>query len=147
MDRRQFLGSAVAMAQPAQTPLPPADEKVASGAGEVSYNVTAVIERKRTGKPHKGKILAAIQPHCDDIPIFAGGTVLKLIDEGYEGILITMSDDAMAGDGIGHGDVEAKNENDTREVERRLGLKESILIIYPNNNHDARPIVEMRKSL
>ena len=50
MDRRQFLGSAVAMAQTAQMPLPPADEKLISGAGEVSYNVTAIIERKRAGK-------------------------------------------------------------------------------------------------
>lgn len=119
MDRRQFLGSAVAMAQSPQTPLPPADEKASSGAGEVSYNVSVSIERKRPGKPHAGKVLAAIQPHCDDIPIFAAGTVLKLIDEGYEGILITVSDDAMAGDGIGNGEVAAKNENDTREVARR----------------------------
>src|SRR5512133_2506512 len=126
MDRRKFLGSTMAMAQAAQIPLPPGDEKVASGAGEVSYNVTAHIERKRTGKPHRGKMLAAIQPHCDDIPIFAGGTVLKLIDEGYEGILITISDDSMAGDGVGNGEVAAKNEVDTREVARRLGLKESI---------------------
>src|SRR5436305_9366875 len=114
MHRRQFLGSAVAMAQAPQMPLPPADEKVSSGAAEVSYNVTATIERKRPGKPHKGKMLAAIQPHCDDIPIFAAGTVLKLVDEGYDGILITMSDDAMAGDGAVHGEVAAKNEIDTR---------------------------------
>src|SRR6476469_7394527 len=125
MDRRRFLGSAVAMAQTAQTPLPPADEKLISRAGEGADNVTTIIERKRAGKPHKGKMLAAIQPHCDDIPIFAAGTVLKLIDEGYEGILITVSDDAMAGDGIGNGEVAAKNEVDTREVARRLGLKEA----------------------
>src|SRR6266540_188621 len=98
MDRRSFLGSAV-MAQAAQVALPPANEKVASGAGEVSYTVKTIVERKRPGKPHKGKMLAAIQPHCDDIPIFAAGTVLKLIDEGYTGYLITMSDDSMAGDG------------------------------------------------
>ena len=42
-----------------------------------------VIERPVSGKPHLGKVLAVIQPHCDDIPIFAGGTVAKLIDEGY----------------------------------------------------------------
>src|SRR5919206_1583961 len=136
MDRRHFLGSAAALAQAAQTPLPPADEKVASGAGEVSYNVSVTVERKRSGKPHKGKVLAAIQPHCDDIPIFAAGTVLKLIDEGYEGILITMSDDAMAGDGVGHGEVAAKNEIDTREVARRLGLKDAIFLNYPNHNLD-----------
>ena len=147
MQRRQFLGSAVAMAQAAQTSLPPADEKVLSGAGEVSYNVHATIERKRPGKPHKGKVLAAIQPHCDDIPIFAGGTVLKLIDEGYEGILITVSDDSMAGDGAGNGEVAAKNEKDTREVAQRLGLKEAIFLNYPNHNLDAWPVVEMRARL
>ena len=135
------------MAQAAQTPLPPTDEKALSGAGEVSYNVHVTIERKRPGKPHQGKVLAAIQPHCDDIPIFAGGTVLKLIDEGYEGILITVSDDAMAGDGIGNGEVAAKNEQDTREVARRLGLKEAIFLNYPNHNLDAWPIVEMRARL
>src|SRR6266571_6068769 len=147
MDRRQFLGSAAAMAQAAQTQLPPAVEKVASGAGEVSYQVQITVERKNPGKPHKGKILAAIQPHCDDIPIFAAGTVLKLIDEGYDGILITMSDDAMAGDGLGNGEVAAKNEIDTREVAQRLGLKESIFLNYPNHNLDAWPIVEMRARL
>ena len=73
MQRRQFLGSAAAFAQGAQTRLPPADERVNSDAGEVSYQVQATIEQKRAGKPNKGKMLAAIQPHCDDIPIFAGG--------------------------------------------------------------------------
>src|SRR5262249_2126795 len=147
MDRRQFLGSAAALAQSAQAQLPPANEKVASGAGEVSYKVDVIVERKRSGKPHRGKVLAAIQPHCDDIPIFAGGTGRKLIDEGYEGILITVSDDAMAGEGVGHGEVAAKNENDTREVARRLGLKEAIFLNYPNHNLDAWPIIEMRARL
>src|SRR5215470_13990995 len=147
MQRRQFLGSAVAMAQSAQTPLPPADEKVSSGAGEVSYKVDVKLEKARPGKPHKGKMLAAIQPHCDDIPIFAGGAVLKLIDEGYEGILITVSDDSMAGEGSGYGEVVLKNEKDTREVARRLGLKEAIFLNYPNHNLDAWPIVEMRACL
>ena len=41
------------------------------------------VERPQSGKPHKGKVLAAIQPHCDDIPIFAGGTVAKLIKDVY----------------------------------------------------------------
>jgi len=55
------------------------------GTGETSYRSPLVIERPQPGKPHQGKVLAAIQPHCDDIPIFAAGTVLKLIDEGYTG--------------------------------------------------------------
>jgi len=147
MQRRQFLGSAAAFAQGAQTRLPPADERANSSAGEVSYQVQVTIEGKRAGKPSKGKMLAAIQPHCDDVPIFAAGTVLKLIDEGYDGILITVSDDAMAGDGAGNGEVAARNETDTREVARRLGLKEAIFLNYPNHNLDAWPIVEMRARL
>src|SRR5688572_12173748 len=132
MDRRSFLGSAM-LAQAAQVTLPPANEKVASGAGEVSYTVTPIIERKRTGKPHKGKMLAAIQPHCDDIPIFAGGTVLKLIDEGYEGILITVSDDSMAGSGATYGEISLKNERDTIEVGKRLGGRQAFFLHCPNH--------------
>ena len=117
MQRRHFLGTPLAAAQAAQnTPLPKPDEGVVSGTGTTSFKVDVTIERKQAGKPHRGKMLAAIQPHCDDIPIFAGGTVLKLIDEGYEGILITMSDDSMAGCGSGYGVVVWKNEKDTREV-------------------------------
>ena len=130
-----------------QIVLPPANEFVASGTAAVSYKVDIIQEGKRSGKPHKGKMLAAIQPHCDDVPIFAAGTVLKLIDEGYEGILITLSDDSMAGDGSGHGEVVWKNEKDTREVAKRMGLKESIFLNYPNHNMDAWPIIEIRARL
>jgi LmbE family N-acetylglucosaminyl deacetylase len=147
MDRRRFFGASAMMAQAAQTPLPRAGEKVAADVGETSYNVNVVVERKRDGKPHKGKMLAAIQPHCDDISIFAAGTVLKLIDEGYEGILITMSDDSMAGDGSGYGEVVWKNEKDTREVARRIGLKEAIFMNYSNHNMDAWPTIEIRARL
>ncbi|MBL8220997.1 MAG: PIG-L family deacetylase [Bryobacterales bacterium] len=121
MQRRHFLGSSLpAMYQGAPTQEP---EFVAGGTGSVSYQPAVTIERKQAGKPHKGKRLAAIQPHCDDIPIFAGGTVAKLLDEGYEGYLITMSDDSMAGTGSSYGDIVLKNEKDTVEMARRLGLQ------------------------
>ena len=64
-----------------------------------------IIEHSQEGKPHEGKILAAIQPHSDDIPIFAGGTVAKLIDEGYTGYLIRTSNDDHAGVGGTVGEV------------------------------------------
>ena len=146
MERRDFfshgLAGSMAMAQAA-----PAQERVSSGGGSVSYQVEATIERRQSGKPHQGKMLAAIQPHCDDIPIYAGGTVLKLIDEGYRGILITVSNDSMAGEGSSYGDIVLKNENDTKEVARRLGLDEALFLNYPNHNLDAWPIVELRARL
>ncbi len=142
MQRRRFLeGSLAGGVLAAQAP---GRELQAGGTGGTSYEVEVTVERKLPGKPHKGKMLAAIQPHCDDIPIFAGGTVLKLIDEGYEGILITVSDDSMAGAGSSYGDIVLKNENDTREVARRLGLKEAFFLNYPNHNMDAWPVIEIR---
>ena len=85
-----------------------------------------IIERPVKGKPHLGKVLAVIQPHCDDIPIFAGGTVAKLIDEGYTGYLIRTTNDDAAGSGKNYGEVVANNEFDTEEVARVIGLKKPI---------------------
>jgi LmbE family N-acetylglucosaminyl deacetylase len=122
-------------------------ELEAGGGASTSYQVEVTIERQQPGKPHRGKVLAAIQPHCDDIPIYAGGTVLKLLDEGYTGVLITLSNDSMAGTGSSIGDIVARNERDTKEVAKRLGLGETFFLNYPNHNMDAWPIVEIRARL
>jgi LmbE family N-acetylglucosaminyl deacetylase len=152
MNRREFLGSSLASGSIVgrssarqEQPLP--REPISSGTGGVSYDVEVTIERRREGKPHAGKMLAAIQPHCDDVPIFAGGTVLKLVAEGYRGILINLSDDSLAGVGSSIGDITLKNENDTREVARRLGLEEVFFLNYPNHNMDGWSLLEMRARL
>jgi LmbE family N-acetylglucosaminyl deacetylase len=145
MDRRHFLGSTAAGAS--QLAAQQEREMEAGGTGSTSYAVNVVVDRNRSGQPHKGKVLAAIQPHCDDIPIFAGGTVLKLLDEGYTGILITMSNDSMAGTGSSIGDIVRRNEADTVEVANRLGLKEAFFLNYPNHNMDAWPMAEIRARL
>lgn len=151
MDRRNFLAAAAGAAghlhAQQNAPLPEPREFDESGTGSVSFTPGVVVERRRTGQPHKGKVLAAIQPHCDDVPIFAAGTVLKLIDEGYTGILITTTDDSMAGEGKTYGEIVLKNERDTNEVARRMGLKESLFLNYPNHNMDAMPVIEMRARL
>ena len=58
------------------------------------------LERARTGLPHKGKVLAAIQPHSDDVALLCAGTVAKLIQEGYTGYMIRATNDDM-GDDVG----------------------------------------------
>src|SRR5260370_14592419 len=68
-----------------------------------TYADNLVIERNQPGKPHAGKVLAAIQAHSDDIPLFAGGTVAKLIDEGYSAYLIRLSDDGNAANTLRYG--------------------------------------------
>ena len=158
MERRAFLSNSFAGGLAAASPQQAQRERPADGEDSTSYQVEIAVERRQTGKPHQGKMLAAIQPHCDDIPIYAGGAILKLIDEGYEGILITMSDDSMAGNlnpdfpqtqrrGATYGEIVHANEKDTTEVAKRLGLKEAVFLNYPNHNMDAWPIIEMRARL
>jgi LmbE family N-acetylglucosaminyl deacetylase len=145
MQRREFVSAPGALF--ANAAAPDGRELQAGGTGSTSYTAEVTIERALAGKPHRGKVLAAIQPHCDDIPIFAAGTVLKLLEEGYTGYLINMTDDAMAGTGASIGDVVLRNERDTVEVARRLGLREAIFLNYPNHNMDGWPLLEMRARL
>lgn len=147
MRRREFLGSSVSAGLLTAGAEKTQRELQAGGTASTSYGVDVTIERQRPGQPHKGKVLAAIQPHCDDIAIFAGGTVLKLLNEGYRGVLITMSNDSMAGTGSSIGDIVLKNEHDTKEVARRLGISETFFLNYPNHNMDGWSVLEIRARL
>lgn len=106
-----------------------------------------IIERIQAGKPHQGKVLAAIQPHCDDIPIFAGGTVAKLIKEGYTGYLIRTTNDDHAGRGASQGEVILNNEKDNEKVASVLGLSKVYDLGYRNHRMDNISIVELRARL
>ena len=106
-----------------------------------------VIEKAQTGKPHSGKVLAAIQPHSDDIPLFAGGTVAKLIDEGYKGYLIRTTNDDHAGRGDTPGEVIRNNEIDNEGVATALGLERTFDLGYRNHRMDNISIVELRSRL
>jgi LmbE family N-acetylglucosaminyl deacetylase len=101
------------------------------------------IERPVSGKPHAGKVVAVIQPHSDDVPIFSAGLVLKLIDEGYTGYLIRVTNDDMAGPGT-VGDTVLANERDNREVARILGLKQVFDLNYSNHQMDQESPLEIR---
>ena len=114
---------------------------------ELAQQSDVFIERDQPGRPHEGKVLAAIQPHSDDLPLFASGTVLKLIREGYTGILIRTSNDEMAGRGAAMSEVVLNNERDNIEVSRRLGLKKVFDLNYRNHEFDAVAAAELRHRL
>src|SRR5579863_5670069 len=86
MLRRNFCTSLLAagaigrLARAQQQPRP-------SAAGQI------VLERSMPDQPHKGKVLLAVQAHSDDVPLFASGTVAKLIEEGYTGYLVRATND------------------------------------------------------
>jgi LmbE family N-acetylglucosaminyl deacetylase len=98
-----------------------------------------VIERPVPGKPHKGKVLLAIQPHSDDIPLYAAGTVAKLMDEGYEGYLLRTSDDSS-------GNYEG-NRKDNVEIARFFGMKKAYDFMYKHHQMDAIQIQDLKARL
>ncbi len=138
MERRSFLGNSLALGF---APITFSYSQKTNNTEEV------VIERNQPGKPHKGKVLAAIQPHSDDIPIFAGGTVAKLIKEGYVGYLIRTSNDDHAGRGSTVGEVIRNNEEDNDKVAKALGLSKVFNLGYRNHRMDNISIQELRGRL
>ena len=96
------------------------------------------LERPLSGRPHTGKVLAAIQPHSDDVPLLSAGTVAKLIQEGYTGHLIRATNDDMGdASGLGTpgtvGDHVLGNQKDNAEVARALGLNRVFDLNYSNH--------------
>jgi LmbE family N-acetylglucosaminyl deacetylase len=126
MNRRIFVEQTLAgaMLRPAAAAAP--------GTAAFLPEPELVIERPVEGRPHAGKVLVAIQPHSDDIPLFAAGTVSKLLQEGYTGYLVRVTNDDMAGPGT-VGETVLANERDTTAVARALGLQKTYHLNY--NNH------------
>ncbi len=153
MQRREFLerfvaGGALVRAGSPGLPSTSVTRQAAGGTpAETIRQGEIVIERPLSGKPHQGKVLAAIQPHSDDLPLFAGGTVAKLIDEGYTGYLIRMTNDEKAGAGATTGEVILNNERDNDEVARVLGLTKVFNLNYRNHRMDNESRQEMRGRL
>lgn len=121
MQRREFLNGLLAAGSLL---------RLSAQSGDITF------ERAVPGAPHKGKVLAAIQPHSDDVPLYCGGTVAKLIHEGYSGYLIRATNDDM-GDDVGEpgtvGENVLRNEREVSQLTKVLGLERDFALNY--NNH------------
>lgn len=108
---------------------------------------SVIVEKFIPGKPHTGKVFAAIQPHCDDIAYFAGGTVAKLIAEGYTGYMIRTSNDDATGAGNTIGEQVLNNEIATDATTQALGLKKVYHLGYRNHRMEEYNIQELKGRL
>ena len=131
MLRRKFFGNLIAGSTLA--PMAAATQPSVGQATEKPF-----LERAATGQPHKGKVLLAVEAHADDISQIAGGTVAKLIEEGYTGYLVRATNDDM-GDSPGLGipgtigENVLRNEHDNENVARALGCKGHFDLNYSNH--------------
>lgn len=141
------LAAGAAIGATAEVASGAAVERKPRASGDDIFEDDVVVERFREGKPHEGKVLAAIQPHADDIPLFAGGTVAKLIEEGYTGYLIRTSNDEKAGRGDTMGEVIDNNTRDNEAVADALGLEKTYDLNYRNHRMDEINIQELKGRL
>ncbi len=102
------------------------------------------VERAQAGRPHEGKVLAAVQAHSDDIPFYCAGTLAKLLAEGYTGYLIQTSNDEKCGPTPRIGETIAGNERDVDELARVLGLARVLHLSYRNHRMDGDSVLELR---
>jgi LmbE family N-acetylglucosaminyl deacetylase len=139
VERRDFLGLfAASVSGNQQTP----SQTVTGGSAQ-----DVVIERAASGKPHHGKVFALITPHLDDGPIFAGGTVAKLLSEGYTGYFIRTSNDEKDSYKRTLGATVLANEQDAALFVKTIGLKEVFDLSYRNHRMDDVGRTEIRGRL
>jgi LmbE family N-acetylglucosaminyl deacetylase len=142
MHRRTFLQTTLAAGLPvplrAQTSTPSPRPLQSFDAHE-----PMVVERPTTGKPRAGQVVVAIQPHVDDVPLFAAGTVFKLMDEGATGYLVRVTNDDMAGPGS-YAETVMANARDSDAVSRVMGVKRTFDLNYNNHMMDNIARSELR---
>ena len=131
MVRRDFLASALAGS---------------ALAAQTNTNTEVTIERATSGA-QQGKILALIAPHLDDGPIFAGGTIAKLLREGATGYFIRTSNDEKDSFDLSLGETVVANERDTAGMIKVLGLAKSFDLSYRNHRMDDLAPTELRARL
>lgn len=140
-DRRSFLCGFMAtpLVGAAAQPSPPGSVPAAW----FDDHGPLIVERRRDGKPRSGQVVAAIQPHVDDIPLFAAGTLFKLIEEGATAYMIRVTNDDMAGPGW-YGETVSANERDQNAVARVFGCARSFDLNYNNHMMDNISRAELR---
>src|SRR6476661_5977644 len=137
MQRRGFIEGAIAAALATDSRA----QSVTSAEPQVA------IERSNSGSPHGGKILALVTPHLDDGPIFAGGTLAKLLSEGYTGFFIRTSNDEKDSYRMTLGETVLANQRDTGAFIKTAGMKKWFDLSYRNHRMDDVSRTELRGRL
>ncbi|WP_127584272.1 PIG-L deacetylase family protein [Paenibacillus koleovorans] len=105
------------------------------------------IEPWDESRPHEGKVFAAVFPHSDDFTFFAGGTILKMIREGYTGYFIRMTNDEADSYDLSIGETIFRIERETQQLAELFGIKKVYDLNYKNHYMDYTQLTEIRHRL
>jgi len=106
-----------------------------------------VVERWSAGRPNEGKVFAAVFPHSDDFTIFAGGTILKLLAEGYTGYFIKVTNDEKDSYKLSIAETIGRIAAETQDVVEALGITKLYCFDYKNHYLEHSQLVELRHRL
>jgi len=106
-----------------------------------------VVEQWDDRRPHEGKVVAAVFPHSDDFTFFAGGTLLKMIKEGYTGYFIRLSNDEKDSYDLSIGETIYRIEQETAQVAKLIGIEKVYDFNYKNHYLDYTQLTEIRHRL
>src|SRR5260370_20409825 len=109
-----------------------------------SDNITVV--RQQAGRPHAGKVFAAVHAHASDVPHYAAGLCAKLMAEGYTGYLIRTTNDEKSGAGSIAQNI-LSNEQEHLKMAEVLGFKDVFDLYYRNHFMDGIAAVEIQSRL
>lgn len=96
---------------------------------------------------NKPKCFAAVFPHSDDFTIFAGGTMLKLLDCGWIGYFIRLTNDEKDSHNLSIGHTIFNIEQETWEVARLMGITKVFDFNYKNHYLGTEIVTEIRHRL
>lgn len=94
-------------------------------------------------RPHEGKVLGIVQAHADDMPLYSGGLVAKLIAEGYKAFLVQTTNDEKCGPGT-IADAIKSNEVDVSALADSLGIEDVFNLGYRNHRQEENSMLEQR---
>ncbi len=105
-----------------------------------------IVVKGEEGRPHRGKVFAAIHAHLDDVPYYAAGLCAKLMGEGYTGYIVRTSNDEKYG---GHSTAEniLSNEQEHFRMAAALGFKDVFDFYYQNHDMDGISYIDLRGRL
>lgn len=91
--------------------------------------------------------MVIVTAHADDFTIFAGGTIAKLIDEGYTAHLIRVTNDEKDSWDLSPGETSHRNTLEMRDAADIIGVKEIYSLDFRNDEMDPVPETEVRARL
>ena len=109
--------------------------------------VGAAQAARAQSRPYEGRSLVVVTAHADDFTIFAGGTLAKLIDEGYTGHLVRITNDEKDSYDLDAGETSHRNTIEMREAARIIGITDVHSLDFRNDEMDAISETEVRSRL